>query len=100
MLPLVCAARAVSALHLHPPVLDFSAAHAVSPLHLNLPLLDFSVDFLACAAAKDLFAQLKELRIDDRFLDSAGSVLRLSHWIVSLVIDISNPLTLDDVSDR
>jgi hypothetical protein len=97
MLPLVCAGRAVSTLHLHPPLLDLSG-----PLQLNPPLLDLSVELLVCAAAKDLFARLKELRIDDRFLDPAGSVLRLSHCIVTLVIDmfISNPHTLDDVSDR
>jgi hypothetical protein len=100
MLPLVCAARAVSTLHLHPPLLDLSGPPSLA--QLNQPLLDLSVELLACSAAKDLFARLKELRIDDRFLNPAGSVLRLSHCIVTLVIDmkIRGSVELDDVSDR
>jgi hypothetical protein len=73
--------------------------HAISILDIGPPLLDTSADLLECLAARDLFAQLKELSLDSRLLPLAGSALKSARRIVVLAIKVVvNQPAFDDVS--
>jgi hypothetical protein len=78
------------------------ALHTVSTLHLYPPQLDIAMELRACATARDLFVNLRELRIDSKFLDRAGSILSLSSCVVTLEVDFvfgdRLTATIDDVS--
>jgi hypothetical protein len=78
------------------------ALHTVSTLHLYSPDLDIALELRACATARDLFVNLKRLRIDAKFLDRAGSILSLSRRVVTLEVEFDFgdwvTATMDDVS--
>jgi hypothetical protein len=73
--------------------------HAISTLDIGPPLLDTSADLLERLAAKNLFAQLKELSLDSRLLPLAGSALKSARRIAILAIKVvGDRPAFDDVS--